>query len=321
MLTELHLENFKAWRELKIELGKITALFGENSSGKSSLLQFLLMLKQTKNAVDRGLVLDFGGGPTELVDLGNYGATVHRDPTTETDLPDMQWSLTWRLPARRRIPFRPNPRERSNRVLADDKVRLTARVGAPGRSGTAVGGEAPGVRVRGHDVRDKAKKATGNSSLRHRTRSFSEHAPRRPRFLGRPTARSRRNAAPSGPVKTHLFPSEARLVSPQLYRAVGRFETWYEDLMDQIFYLGPVRDSPRREYRWSGAAGKVSATAASTRLMRFCLLQARMHERMGWGSSQACVHRRGHSSSKHPRQGQQVPCRCRLGARRSAERY
>ncbi len=129
MLTELHLENFKAWRELKIELGKITALFGENSSGKSSLLQFLLMLKQTKNAVDRGLVLDFGGGPTELVDLGNYGATVHRDPTTETDLPDMQWSLTWRLPARRRIPFRPNPRERSNRVLADDKVRLTARVG------------------------------------------------------------------------------------------------------------------------------------------------------------------------------------------------
>ncbi len=34
MLTELHLENFKAWRELTIEFGRITALFGENSSGK-----------------------------------------------------------------------------------------------------------------------------------------------------------------------------------------------------------------------------------------------------------------------------------------------
>ena len=62
MLTELHVQNFKAWRDLKIELGKVTALFGENSSGKSSLLQFLLMLKQTKNAADRSLVMDFGGG-------------------------------------------------------------------------------------------------------------------------------------------------------------------------------------------------------------------------------------------------------------------
>ena len=53
MLTELHLENFKAWRELTIEFGRITALFGENSAGKSSLMHFLLMLKQTKNAADR----------------------------------------------------------------------------------------------------------------------------------------------------------------------------------------------------------------------------------------------------------------------------
>ena len=74
MLTELHLENFKAWRELKLEFGKITALFGENSSGKSSVIQFLLMLKQTKNATDRGLVLDFGGRQTDLVNLGNYRA-------------------------------------------------------------------------------------------------------------------------------------------------------------------------------------------------------------------------------------------------------
>ncbi len=50
MLRELHVENFKAWRELSMEFGKVTALFGENSAGKSSLMQFLLMLKQTKNA-------------------------------------------------------------------------------------------------------------------------------------------------------------------------------------------------------------------------------------------------------------------------------
>lgn len=53
MLKVLHVENFKAWRELSMEFGKVTALFGENSAGKSNLMQFLLMLKQTKNAADR----------------------------------------------------------------------------------------------------------------------------------------------------------------------------------------------------------------------------------------------------------------------------
>ena len=44
MLTHLHVENFKAWKTLDVKLGRVTGLFGTNSSGKSSLLQFLLML-------------------------------------------------------------------------------------------------------------------------------------------------------------------------------------------------------------------------------------------------------------------------------------
>ena len=78
MLTELKLSNFKAWRELDMKLGRVTGLFGTNSSGKSSILQFLLMLKQTKNATDRGLVLDLGGpGSNQLVNLGTFKDIVH----------------------------------------------------------------------------------------------------------------------------------------------------------------------------------------------------------------------------------------------------
>lgn len=50
MLKRLNLENFKVWRQLRLPLGRVTGLFGGNSTGKSSILQFLLMLKQTKNA-------------------------------------------------------------------------------------------------------------------------------------------------------------------------------------------------------------------------------------------------------------------------------
>ena len=70
MLNRMKLENFKAWREADLTFGKVTGFFGTNSAGKSSLLQFLLLLKQTKNATDRGIVLDFGG-PSDMVNLGD----------------------------------------------------------------------------------------------------------------------------------------------------------------------------------------------------------------------------------------------------------
>lgn len=70
MLRRLTLQNFKAWAEADLELGPITGLFGTNSSGKTSLIQFLLVLKQTKDAADRGLTLELGG-PCSRLEIGN----------------------------------------------------------------------------------------------------------------------------------------------------------------------------------------------------------------------------------------------------------
>ena len=78
MLNRLDLENFKVWRQLSLPLARVTGLFGGNSSGKSSILQFLLMLKQTKNASDPKVVLHFGdraGG--DFVELGSFRDIVH----------------------------------------------------------------------------------------------------------------------------------------------------------------------------------------------------------------------------------------------------
>jgi recombinational DNA repair ATPase RecF len=55
MLRRLVFTNFKTWEKVEIEFGQVTGLFGTNSSGKTSLIQFLLMLKQTKEATDRAL--------------------------------------------------------------------------------------------------------------------------------------------------------------------------------------------------------------------------------------------------------------------------
>jgi len=93
MLTELQLSNFKSWRELDIKLGRVTGLFGTNSSGKSSILQFLLMLKQTKEsaATDKDLVLDLGG-QNQLINLGSFKDIIHYHREELV----LKWHISWK---------------------------------------------------------------------------------------------------------------------------------------------------------------------------------------------------------------------------------
>jgi energy-coupling factor transporter ATP-binding protein EcfA2 len=73
MFTELHLKHFKAWREpVQVKLAPVTLLLGTNSSGKSSLLQSLLLLKQTVSSPDRTVHLNLGGDETN--DIFSFGS-------------------------------------------------------------------------------------------------------------------------------------------------------------------------------------------------------------------------------------------------------
>ncbi|MDC4694740.1 AAA family ATPase [Acinetobacter baumannii] len=48
MITSLSLENFKSFQKLdNLEIKPLTILLGKNSCGKSSIIQSLLLLKQT----------------------------------------------------------------------------------------------------------------------------------------------------------------------------------------------------------------------------------------------------------------------------------
>ena len=125
MLKALNLTNFKAWKKLKMPLGRITGIFGTNSSGKSSVLQFLLLLKQTKNATDRGLVLDFGG-PGELVNMGGYRDVVNRG----NEELDIEWSLYWGLSDEVRISDPSGPP--TNVLMKGRNLRTNCCIGLSG---------------------------------------------------------------------------------------------------------------------------------------------------------------------------------------------
>ena len=72
MLHALELENFKAFGErARIPFAPITLIFGENSAGKSSILQALYLLKQTLERRDTGDLL-LARTPNHIVDLGSF---------------------------------------------------------------------------------------------------------------------------------------------------------------------------------------------------------------------------------------------------------
>ena len=71
MLKAIELENFKAFgQRTRIDLAPITLIFGQNSAGKTSILQALSLLKQTLECGAPEIPLLAKG---ELVDLGSFG--------------------------------------------------------------------------------------------------------------------------------------------------------------------------------------------------------------------------------------------------------
>ena len=95
LLTELHVENFKSFgREQRVPLAPITLIYGPNSAGKSSLLQILLLLKQSLAA--RSLVTQ-----RELTDAGSFTGVLHRHDLEQTLKLGLAFGASerWEIPA------------------------------------------------------------------------------------------------------------------------------------------------------------------------------------------------------------------------------
>ena len=232
MLERLKFENFKAWRKADIRFGKVTGFFGTNSAGKSSILQLLLLLKQTRNATDRGLVLDFGG-PADMVSLGTFADAIHRHDERER----MSWILGWKLPRKLKIS---DPTTAPPDLLFESK-RLQTRCEV-GLRQARLWTYMLAYRFDGVIFGLQPKAGLGT---RFELTTDSEDF----EFI-----RSRGRAWPlPHPVKTYRFPNETRSYY-QNTDFLGDFELAYENLMDSIYYLGPLREYPRRQYHWAGSS-------------------------------------------------------------------
>src|SRR5262245_32047110 len=123
MFSRLAVSNFKTWENIDLKMGRVTGLFGPNSSGKTSIIQFFLLLKQTNDATDRALALDLGG---PYVMLGTYKDFIfqHKDEAS------LKWSLSFEAPKPLVIP---DPEKgRTDTLVAGKRIQVRSEIDSRG---------------------------------------------------------------------------------------------------------------------------------------------------------------------------------------------
>lgn len=230
MLTSLSLTNFKAWKSIdKMRLAPITALFGTNSSGKSSILQFLLMLKQTADSSDRSVVLHLGDEKTP-VNLGTVSDVAHAHSENPEFSIGVEWTTTKPLDIK-------DPDTQNKSLGKSDKFSFSSRVVANGGGKLTVPEMKYGLGETTFSLTKSTTKDGYALTTNHASFKFK-------RTVGKPWPIP-------GPVKFYGFADEVRAYH-QNAGFTSELELAFERMLRSVYYLGPLRDPPRRRYPWAG---------------------------------------------------------------------
>jgi hypothetical protein len=218
MFTNLKLRNFKAWRDSgEILLAPVTLLLGSNSTGKSSLIQSLLLLKQTVTSPDRSINLNLGGD--EVNDYFNFG---HFNDVLTQGASPRQFEITFGFGQPRLV-------RRSSGIVRSGKFSV---IYAMNSSGAAVTQECC---LEGTNRSYRAvRKDKGAYSIYVGDES-------QPRDKSRSYAPERSIALPAEAI--HLLGLDGG-DAQDLSLAIRRE-------LEKIAYLGPLRRKPERDYVWN----------------------------------------------------------------------
>ncbi|MHB1643280.1 MAG: DUF3696 domain-containing protein [Acidithiobacillus sp.] len=231
MLTSLHIKNFKAWKDTgPIRLAPLTVIFGANSAGKSSLGHLLLALKQTALSADRKRPLNLGD-ENALIDLGTFAECLHNHNLKNT----LAFELRWKIPGKELEARNPL----SQQKFAGDELQLAVTLSADAK-------EQPRVDKLTYQLLRKTESQLAVNYVRDDKNkldiSSSEY-----KFV--------RNTGRSWPLdepdKFYRISDQSR-ARFQNAEFLSDFALSTEAILNSVYYLGPLRDHPKRIYSWSG---------------------------------------------------------------------
>ncbi len=231
MLTRLRFKNFKAWQDSgDIRLAPLTVLFGTNSAGKTSIPQLLLLLKQTAESSDRQRALQLGDGRT-IVDLGTYDDAVYNHDTSEQLEVELDWTLGETLEVIDPL---------NERVFRGTSLAFHVSIGADKR-------HQPFVKSLRYLLSNASEAILDVTMERRETGSKYDLTSQHYNLLrqqGRPWPLPE-------PVRFYGFPDEAT-AHYQNTAFLSDLVLELERMLKSVFYVGPLREYPKRLYLWSG---------------------------------------------------------------------
>jgi len=230
MLTELRVQNFKAWSDTgKIRLAPLTVIFGTNSSGKSSLGHLLLALKQTVQMADRKRALQLGDDHS-LIDLGTFADCLHGHDLSR----ELSFTLGWKLPR----PMNVKNASVHGEVYSGNELELTAGLIAD-RSGQ------PRTNIIRYVLAQDGNQTLNVEHTGSGSRGTVECSPLR---LMHATGRK----WPAEPPEKFYRFADRTLLRYQNADFLADFALETERVLDALYYLGPLRSPAKRVYQWSG---------------------------------------------------------------------
>lgn len=220
MITHIRMKNFKSWKDSgDVKLAPLTGFFGTNSSGKSSLLQMLLLLKQTAERSDAEEAIFFGD-ENSLVNLGDFREVIHGHRLGE----HLEFELACKL-----------THSSSNYNIPREQT---------------VNSFAFNSEIRSEQGKSIVEKLSYCSSYKEREvviyHQGSVFFP-----SSRPDSDPERDQHKIN-LNTCYGKTSSTGVTSGGRGHLRKYSAAFEELFSHVFYLGPTRKHPRRYYHWEG---------------------------------------------------------------------
>ncbi len=227
MITHLRAENFKSWKDTgDLRLGRLTGLFGTNSSGKTSILQVLPLLKQTAEFSDRNRVL-YTGTDESPVTLGTLLDIIHGHHADAAVKLCLTWTDEHSLVDHQKPQFDP--------LYSPAEISFSTSIFL-GKEGPTVDSFEYGIGKLGQE-RVGMRRILGTEEKYQVTQ-----------HLGQEELVSFQVGAP---IKCYGFPPDALRAFGDI-KYLPDLQLAFENLFRRVHYLGPLRSYPWRVYEWGG---------------------------------------------------------------------
>ncbi len=223
MLTHLKLDNFKIWQTTgPMRLAPLTLFLGTNSAGKSSLIQSLLLIRQTVKNDDPNLDLNLGNPDSDSnkqdsVTLGQFQDVLCRSAIASPSTPANHFGIEFRW---------------AEEPDGSDSSLFSARY----RKGAGDSAEL--------DILRLGKDEQGFTVKRRKTGIYQLSLAHQRRPLGQ--------SADFRPDRSFAFSAATLSKLGEHAQAIKEIGPGLLDELSRIIYLGPVRRLAQRDYVWSG---------------------------------------------------------------------